>query len=160
MRGGRFALGEIFSTLLVPLAFGLLLVAVFMVFRIVLRRTWIAAIAYGSFFAVFIAFQWLAVTGGEVSHEVVYYLAIYAAVITAVINVILLIRFGLLALIAYILCDTASQVNFPLTIDTSAPYFASGLVGPLLILGLAIYAFRVSLAGRPLFKDEASNSPG
>ena len=159
MRGGRFALGEIFSTLLNPLTFGLLFVALFMVFRIVLRRTWVAAIACGSLFAGYIAFAWLAMTGGEMAREAVY-LAVYFAVIGAVVNVFVLIRFGLLALIAFATCDAASQANFPFTIDASAPYFASGLIGPLLILGLAIYAFRVSLAGRPLFQDEVSSSPG
>jgi serine/threonine-protein kinase len=159
MRGGRFALGEIFSTLLNPLTLSLLVVALFMVFRIVLRRTWIAAIAFGALFAGQVAFAWLAMTGGEMAREAVY-LVIYFAVIGSVINVFLLIRFGLLAFIAYSICDVASQAYFPFTIDTSAPYFASGLVGPLMILGLAIYAFRISLAGRPLFKDEVQSSPG
>jgi hypothetical protein len=66
---------------------------------------------------------------------------------------LVLLRFGLLALIA-----TEMTVNFlwssPLTLDVSRWYFGYSLVVLLLVAALAAWGFRTALAGRPLFKDE------
>jgi putative copper export protein len=67
-------------------------------------------------------------------------------------GVFLLMRYGLVALIA------AGAVNsflldVPRTLDFSLWYAPMGMLPLVLAAGIAIYGFRISLAGRPLFKD-------
>ena len=40
-----------------------------------------------------------------------------------------------------------------MTLDTSAPYFVTGLVGMLVIVALVAAALRIALAGQTLFTD-------
>jgi len=67
--------------------------------------------------------------------------------------ILLLVRFGLLATAAAGLCNSIFN-TYPVTLDFSAPYAAAGLFGMLVIAAYALYAFRISLAGRPLFEDK------
>ena len=64
--------------------------------------------------------------------------------------VFLMIRFGLLTLVAnfvfwYVL------TNFPLTTQSSAWYAGISLAGILILAAIAFYAFYASLGGRPAF---------
>jgi hypothetical protein len=63
-----------------------------------------------------------------------------------------MLRFGLLALIAssfvYVLL-----ILFPITADFSAWYAGASLFAVLGVAAIAAFAFRTSLAGRPLFGD-------
>jgi hypothetical protein len=77
------------------------------------------------------------------------------AVIASAIVVFLLMRFGLLALIGANLFDLLVN-TYPISMDPSKHQFALGLIGPLIILALAICAFNVSLGGRRLFVDTKS----
>jgi hypothetical protein len=43
--------------------------------------------------------------------------------------------------------------SFPITLDTSAPYFTPSLFGLLVAAAITIAAFYVSLAGRPMFGE-------
>jgi hypothetical protein len=45
-------------------------------------------------------------------------------------------------------------LNAPITLDFSAWYIASSLVSLLLFLGIALYGFRCTVAGKPLFELE------
>ncbi len=65
--------------------------------------------------------------------------------------VFVLRRFGLLALIATLSAQTYLELNATTT-DMSRWYAASGLVGPVIVVLLALYGFRVATTGRPLFK--------
>ena len=67
--------------------------------------------------------------------------------IRAAIGVSLVVRFDLQALIGSSLAD-ALLCAYPLNADPTKPCFTVGLIGPLIILARAIYAFNVSLAGR------------
>jgi len=40
-----------------------------------------------------------------------------------------------------------------LTLDFSSPYFNASLISLVFLIALAIYAFRISLAGHPLFRE-------
>jgi hypothetical protein len=42
-------------------------------------------------------------------------------------------------------------LSFPMTFSTSSWYFGVGFAAILVVLGLALYAFRLSLGSRPLF---------
>ncbi len=68
--------------------------------------------------------------------------------------VFLLVRFGVLAVIA----STVFGVflgSFPLTTDASAWYAGIGLAGILVMAAMAFYGFYRSLGGRPAFGGAA-----
>ena len=62
----------------------------------------------------------------------------------------LMIRFGLLALVANVVFYDVLQ-NFPLTTQGSAWYAGISLAGILLMAAMALYGFYTSLGGRPVF---------
>ena len=66
--------------------------------------------------------------------------------------VLVLIRFGLLALVANALVYNI-LLNYPLTTQGSAWYAGISLTGILLIMAMALYGFYTSLGGRPVFGD-------
>ena len=68
----------------------------------------------------------------------------------------LIIRFGLLAVIAMIFAWDSIEA-FSATFDFSHWYAPQLLVGPLAALAVAAYGFWISLAGRPLFKDSLAH---
>lgn len=74
-------------------------------------------------------------------------------VIVGVTVVVVLVRVGLLAAVTL---STASSwvAGFPTTFDPSAWYFWPGLLGPLLLIALAIYGFKTALAGQTLFHGD------
>jgi hypothetical protein len=75
-------------------------------------------------------------------------LGVVGGVQIAVVLAFLLTRFGVLAWIPM------GLVNFlPLTADPASPFFTASLISVVVMLALAIFAFRVSLAGHPLFRQ-------
>jgi hypothetical protein len=64
--------------------------------------------------------------------------------------VFLLIRFGLLAIVAQGFVNGLLS-EWPLTMQGSAWYAGIGLTGILLLAALAFYGFYTSLGGRPVF---------
>ncbi len=65
------------------------------------------------------------------------------------IQIVVLARFGLLALMSYSTImgiSTASMFTF----DTSRPYFTFGLLTTAVAFAFVFYGWKVSLAGRPL----------
>src|SRR6185503_16082356 len=66
------------------------------------------------------------------------------ALVLATITVIVLIRFGLLGLITAYTVQNFMQ-GFPVALDPSRWYFTRGVVPVLIVVALALYAFRVSL---------------
>jgi hypothetical protein len=112
------------------------------VLRVILRRDWLAAAA---FVVVYVLLNVLASTVAPVVG------ALCSAAQTALL-VFVMLRFGLLALIAssfvYVLL-----ILFPITADFSAWYAGASLFAVLGVAAIAAFAFRTSLAGRPLFGD-------
>jgi hypothetical protein len=74
-------------------------------------------------------------------------LVVAVVVITAA--VVMLARAGVLPLIVSLICGPALD-DQPLTIDTSVWYAPYGWFVAACLIGLAVYGFRVGLAGRPL----------
>jgi len=64
--------------------------------------------------------------------------------------VFLLIRFGVLALVAANVFNVFLG-SFPLTTQMSAWYADTSLAGMVLMAAMAVYAFHTSLGGRPMF---------
>jgi hypothetical protein len=76
--------------------------------------------------------------------------AIVGVLIFSSLAVFVMLRFGLLALVANVVVFNILQ-NFPLTTEWSAWYSGIGLAGILLVAALALYGFYTSLGGRPAF---------
>jgi len=109
--------------------------------RVVLRKQWLAAAA---FVALWVVFQTL--SRGDlwtVPFEVVVY-GVFA---------LLILRYGIVPLIASVLTADC-LLNAPITLDFSSWYIASSLVSLLLFFAIAVYGFRTTLAGKPLFDLE------
>jgi len=66
---------------------------------------------------------------------------------------IVTMRFGLLALFVMFVCGGFIQ-SFPATLNFSVWWAGIGAIGPLVVLILAAYGCWVSIAGKPLFRDE------
>jgi len=79
------------------------------------------------------------------------------AVVNAVfwgITIFILMRFGLFCLMV-LFTTYAVLIYFVNSIQLSHWYAAPTILGVLFVLALAVYGFRVSLAGRPIFSGAA-----
>ncbi len=138
--GARAILSAVSGSLMFAIFIGLAMLFFLFVLRVLLRRGWAAAFAFVLFFT-FV--ESLLPTGAPVVFAV-------RALILYSLTVFLLVRFGLLALIASELFGEFLG-NFPLTTDVSAWYAGIGFAGILLMAAMAFYAFHTSLGGRPMF---------
>jgi hypothetical protein len=122
-----------FSAVLYALVFLFMLVLL----RVIVRRTWLAMAL------------WCLLVGGPLLTEDVL-LGWSAGLLRAVLFLLVLSRGGLLAL-ATTLFVLFVTVEVPLTLDFSAWYGTRALPVVLAVLGLAVYGFFTSLAGKPVF---------
>ena len=119
----------------------LFLASLFILFllRALLRKEWVAALAWVLLFTLFSA-----------AYNRFDPVASVDSLIFSSLAVIVLIRFGLLALVVNFMVHDI-LVNFPLTTHGSAWYSGISLAGILLIAAMAFYGFYTSLGGRPVF---------
>ena len=131
-----------------PLASALLYLFFLFLLRVLLRKPWIAAAAFTVLFA-------LAAGGIPENHPA---LAVAMNLLPAASIVLVTIRFGLLAMTATFFV-TEVLLYFPVATDLSTWYAPSTLFAYAMVLAVAGYAFRMAVAGRPMFKaglmDEA-----
>jgi hypothetical protein len=113
-------------------------------FRALLRREWAAAVAFVLFFTVFFNAPVLFAGGRSAA------IAVVVGLILNSLSVFLLIRLGLLALVASVVFGFCF-LNLPLTTQGSAWYAGITLTAILLMAVMAFYGFYTSLGGRPLF---------
>jgi serine/threonine-protein kinase len=110
----------------------------FFLVRLLIRRDWVAGAAIVALFGA------LNGIGDHSWLSAVIAMTIWSLLLFA------LLRFGIVALMsmgAFLSIGGA----FPLTAQASAWYAGAGLVGVVLLLGLAVYAFYTSLGGQPVF---------
>jgi serine/threonine protein kinase len=140
----RKFVGIMLSDLIGPIIFGLTMLFLFFLLRTVTKRFWLAVLLFGVLNVL--------LNGGQenVVAETI------GAFVLAAITTIVLIRFGLLGLITAYTVQNFLQ-GLPVALDPSRWYFARGLVPVLLVLALALYAFRTSLGSRPLFPSLAQD---
>ncbi len=106
---------------------------------IILRRERLAAVAV-----------WLIMTVAlSLTHETL--IAVPFAALTALLVIVVLYRFGLLALISAIFF-LHLMIFFPITSDFSAWYAADFVVTLIISLAVVVFGFYTSLAGEPLFR--------
>jgi hypothetical protein len=143
--GARTIIGSISSGLGGALVAALAFLFLLFLMRAVLRRQWAAAVA----FVVFLS----GLSAATRSQD-----AIFAFLLLSILNgvtVFLLIRLGLLALVASFVFQFCLLENFPLTTQGSAWYAGISLAGILLMAAIVLYSFYTSLGGRPVFGSAA-----
>jgi len=141
LMGGRYCAGEVFQCLASAIRYGLYVVLLLLLLRLILRKQWLAVAAY----VVFSVVVWTAGVGHP------YFSCLVATVVSAMF-VFLLMRFGLVAVVCYTFVRLL--LTFPITTNLSAWYAGSTTLLPVgVIVALAAYGFYLSLAGRPLIRD-------
>ena len=142
LEGGRQALGawlmQIPSSILATLEFFFLLLGL----KVVLRKDWLAAIAFVALFALPRGFS-----SSYMAVEVPAWILIYA------IAVLIVFRFGLIPLACAIFTiDMLASV--PFTADFSAWYMTASVLALFSVVALAGWGFYQSLGGEPLWRPE------
>jgi serine/threonine-protein kinase len=148
MQGGRHAFGELLAAPLGILFMSACVILGYMLLRVVLRRHWLAAAVYCLLWSAFLAMQLGSLFGSGGAMLI----GLFTGLISTIVAIFLLIRFGVVAFMALHLFDALTQ-GWPLTHDISSPFFTTSLLGPLVLIAIGLYAFKTSLAGRPLFKE-------
>ena len=142
LTGMRQGIGGVFSVITFSFVTAVGIYVFMFVLRVITRRDWIAAAVFVILNSLPIMFllpekAWLV---GTVS------------LIANTIAMILLFRFGIVVLLAWNFAALL-LASAPLTLHVSAWYGSSALFGAAALLAVTIYAFRVALAGRPLFNE-------
>jgi serine/threonine-protein kinase len=142
LMGGREALGawlvQIPASILGTLQFFFLLLGL----KVVLRKDWLAAIAFVALFALP-----QGLSSSYVAVELPAWILIYA------IAVLIVYRFGLIPL-ACAIFTVNMLANVPFTADFSAWYMATSALALLSVVALAGWGFYQSLGGEPLWRLE------
>ena len=114
--------------------------------RLILRKQWLANIAFVLFVVVSGITQVLAIAGGE-AEPVLIIVGALLSLGSGVLIVVLMTRFGLLAAAGNIFFANL-LASYPLTFDPSRPYFATSMAAIVVALVLAFLVFRSSVAGQ------------
>jgi serine/threonine-protein kinase len=150
IQGGRHALGQLLTVPLTVLSISAGIILGYMLLRVVLRRHWLAAAVFCIIYTAIVTMQVASLFGSGGTAAML--LGLFGGLANSAILIFLLIRFGLVAFMAAGLFNSLTQ-DWPLTSDLSSPFFATSLLGPLVLIAVGLYAFKISLAGRPLFKE-------
>ncbi len=142
--GARAIIAHVSNGLNISLIVSFAFLFILFLFRALLRREWAAAVAFVLFFTAFFNAPVLFAGGRSAA------LAVAVGLILNSLSVFLLIRLGLLALVASVVFGFCF-LNLPLTTQGSAWYAGISLTGILLMAAMAFYGFYTSLGGRPLF---------
>jgi len=139
IRWNAGAILHIFETSLFDVLFYVFLL---FVVRAVLRKQWLVA----SVFVLLAA--GINTVGDRFLFTDVPFNILIAAILTAV-----MLRLGLLAAIVAYSAYTI-LLNMPITLDFSAWYAGLGMIPVVLLVGVAVYGFRLALAGRKILRSE------
>jgi len=135
--GGRTPFAQPFSALVSSIFNGLAVMLMLVILQMLFRNRWIGAVAFMAIFVARVALQ-----GGTVFDDVI-------QTIDIALLVMLILRFGLLAITIYIFVQ--QMTNAPITPDTSAWYAWMGFLGVAIIGVMIVYGARTALAGQPVF---------
>ena len=138
LSGTNNAVASVMSVLVGCVGVGLIFSFVFTFWRLILRRTWAAVI-------VIIILAAAVNSMGNIS-----FLSLILVVISIGTILYVLLRYGLLALMATLFFFNI-LLAFPITINFSDSFFSLGFMGLVILLAFALYAFYTSLGGHPIF---------
>jgi hypothetical protein len=139
LRGGRFLLGALFNAPFGALGPGLFFFGLYFLLRVIARRPAIAT-------TLLVVIGTLTALGGENAM-----VETPGAVVFGILMALTVTRFGLLAIVVFALFQQVLTA-LPMPLDFAAPYAASSLIVLLLLIGIAVYAFRIALGSRPVFR--------
>ena len=122
-----------------PLLSGFQVLFVVLLLALLFRRDWLAFVVGAALLASGLALLW----GGSLFNWI-------SAAVTATLVMLVLYRYGLLAMLAALLY-LHLYINFPVTTHLTAWYATGFVIDLILLLALSFYAFHTSLAGQPLF---------
>jgi hypothetical protein len=111
--------------------------SLFLLLNLILRKRWLAAVALGLVIVI------ISLSGENFSIEIPF------AFLQAAVFVFVVLRFGLLSLAVLQFVSGVLQA-VPSGVDFSQWYAGRSVVALLLFAGIALYAFRISLGGRPI----------
>jgi hypothetical protein len=126
----------------------MMLMTFFLALLLIVRKPWLAW-TFAFAFLLLVEVVSLLVSPPISAGETVYILLLEGLWLAAVLLV--MFRFGLLAAVLAEMFHTLLSM-VPITTDLSAWYARDGLIAVLVVLGLAVYGFVISLGGRPLFR--------
>jgi hypothetical protein len=134
-------IGVVLEWLVGSLTFGLSLLSMLLLLRIVLRSVWVAACGFVLLNTVFFCL-------GEAEPTILTWCCVGLAVALCV---WIMVRLGLLATVVGLVVH--GVLTLPITTDSSAFHFGNGLLVMGLVLAIALYGAFTSLGGRPLFRN-------
>jgi serine/threonine protein kinase len=132
------------NDLLLAVLFALITLSLLFLARVFLRKQWLAVAVTGTMLTVL----QLAITGEN------FWVALPFTAVIVALSLIVLIRFGLLALFVFTLYQLALD-TLPVTLDFHRWYIGRSLFLLVLLIGFAVCGFRAALAGRPVFGNLA-----
>ena len=139
--GAHTIIADISNQFILALFLSLTYLFVLFLLRALLRKEWAAAVTFVLLFTLLIA------TANRSLDSPVY---LATELILNSLTVFLLIRFGLLAVVAAEVFNDLLG-SFPFTTQVSSWYAGISLAGIVLLAAIALYAFYTSLGGRPAF---------
>ncbi|MEM7586117.1 MAG: serine/threonine-protein kinase [Acidobacteriota bacterium] len=140
--GTHWVIGEFFFSLRHALVDPMSILFLLVLARVLLRNAWLASAAFVAIF----------VFNNVPQHEMAWIAGIALTVTSAAI-VIFMTRFGLVTLVAAYFFINELASNQPLTLDFSTWYAGSSLTALAVGIAVIVFAFRTSLAGRPLLPE-------
>ena len=120
---------------------GLIVVFIALFFYLITKKKYLGVIGVGSLFFIL---QLLIII------SIYHWIFVFAALINGACLMVALGRHGLLGMISFWVFFEAIY-EYPMTFDTSSFYFPQSVLNIIIILGLATYAFYISIAGQPVF---------
>jgi len=138
MDGLRGAFATVFYQLTQSLSTALLLFFFFFLLRLVLRKSWLAAVVMSLLFCI------PSLGAANPVIDMLFTAPFFLAYLY------ILHRFGLVALAALYFTDQLAD-SMPITLPLNAWYAEGGVVGIVVILLVAFYGFQISRSGKPLF---------
>jgi len=134
--GPRLVAAHLFATIGVSMFSAVANAFLFALFRVALKKDWLAAVAFVLLWAFYNA-----LVGGPI--------LVAAGILVAAAYIYFFLRFGLLVLFVE---DYFSHfLQFSLTTDSSAWYAGTSLFLLIVLAAIAVYGFRTATAGQPLF---------
>ena len=137
--GIRHALGGVAQSLAVAPAFAMSSFFTLFLFRLLFRKDWLTAVLYVLFFS---AFAWF----GEGNHAINF----AATLLSNIVFTAVLLRFGLLAHVVMMFTSFVAG-EFPYTMDIGSWRGDLTLLVATILIGTAIYSFRIAMAHRKVF---------
>jgi hypothetical protein len=134
------------SVLTVPIVIPVLWLLLSFVFFLVLRREWLA---WGALWLMFVALFAVPLLGASPTGNA---LTVFWYGLRVGLGVYVLARFGLLAFAGQLFSSELLALA-PLTADLSAWYAYQGVLGALVGVGVAVYAFVIATRGQRLFRE-------